>query len=42
MSNKNIEKLEYLTPVIKLCTAYLERGFALSLENPEYDPEQDW
>jgi len=36
------KKLDYSTPQILLYAIDIERGFAMSLENPETDPEQDW
>jgi len=42
MSYKNPKKSEYSTPKLTLYAVSIESGFALSLENPEYDPEQDW
>lgn len=42
MNNIVLIKMKYATPIIRLYTVHLEHGFAMSLENPEYDPEQNW
>ena len=32
----------YIAPEFEVITIDVEQGFALSLENPESDPEQNW
>jgi|GEM_PF-6973040 len=32
----------YIEPKLKELSIYLERGFAASLEDPEYNPETPW
>jgi hypothetical protein len=35
-------KMEYIAPEFSIYIMYAERGFALSLEDPQLDPEQEW
>jgi hypothetical protein len=36
------KKEGYAHPQLVELLCYVEQGFALSLENPESDPEQNW